>query len=164
MAPAHVAAGAGLEPALSWVTTKCPYLWDLPALLATLARWPKTERYASELAFSPQTTDCSAIELQSHMESQVGFEPTTNCLEDSHSDQTELLRRIWSMRQASNLQPLVYKTSALRFGYTCMFGGKPGGLGRPRNAALANPELRGERLFSRQLDVPTLSNFPSGNA
>lgn len=111
-----MAAGMGLEPTISWVTTRRPYLWDLPASLATQTR--------IELVISPQTTERSTIELQG---------------------------RVWSMRQASNLQPLVYKTSALPFELHMRVW---------RKARGSNPELRVERLFSRQLDVPTLSNFP----
>jgi hypothetical protein len=62
LAPASIAAGMGLEPTISWVTTRRPYLWDLSASLATQTRWPKTERSAFELAISPQTTERSTIQ------------------------------------------------------------------------------------------------------
>lgn len=51
------------------------------------------------------------------------------------------------------------QSSALPLSYVGMAESQ-GRLGRPRNAALSNPEHPEVRLFSRQLDVPALSNFP----
>ena len=79
--------------------------------------------HPKERLFSRQF-DMPALSNFPCLESQVGFEPTTNCLEDSHSDQTELLRLVVTHR---GIEPLssVRETDVLPL-YECVMVRKAG--------------------------------------
>ena len=113
----HLQVGmTGFEPATSRSQSECS---------TKLSYIPWWEQRDSNPRHSACKADAATAELCS-LERSIGFEPTTNCLEGSHST-TELTPHFFIMthpfgfvkspRSDSNGRPMVYKTIALPLSY-----------------------------------------------